>query len=347
MMGCLLRRSNHAESPRAQRAGLCLTQGVWLLAATLFIGCQRSSDASKAPSAAVDSIQRVTEKGPVRLTVRVSPASPRLSDLVEMDIEVTADRKVEITSPAFGNAVGDFLVRDYSERSQKLSAADDSQTRVFHYQLEPVHSGLHLIRAIAIPFVDRREKSEIKDQPGVIESDPIEITISTELTDEVPDLAKLEPMVPPKPIAQTHYSLWFGCIAAVVAVIVGLLWYRRRSRRRIELIPQQTPEEIAQKALAHLLSEDLPSRGLLKEFYVRLTGIVRVFIEGTTGLQAPEQTTEEFLRAMRSAQVFPVDRSERLKEFLEAADMVKFAGQQPGVEQLESSVQRAREFISA
>ena len=341
MMGSLLRRSNHAESPRAQRAGLCLMQGVWLLAATLFIGCQRSFDASKAPSASVDSIQRVTEKGPVRLTVRVSPASPRLSDLVEMDIEVTADRKVEITPPAFGNAVGD------SERSPKLSAADDSQTRVFHYQLEPVHSGLHLIRAIAIPFVDRREKSEIKDQPGVIESDPIEITISTELTDEVPDLAKLDPMVPPKPIAQTNYSLWFGCVAAVVAVIVGLLWYRRRSRRGIELIPPQTPEEIAQKALAHLLSEDLPSRGLLKEFYVRLTGIVRVFIEGTTGLQAPEQTTEEFLRAMRSAQVFPLDRSERLKEFLEAADMVKFAGQQPGVEQLESSVQRAREFISA
>ena len=76
MMDGPLRRSNHAEPPRAQRAGLCLTQGVWLLAATLFIGCQRSSDASKAPSAAVDSIQRVTEKGPVRLTVRVSPASP-------------------------------------------------------------------------------------------------------------------------------------------------------------------------------------------------------------------------------------------------------------------------------
>src|SRR5262249_46330208 len=107
----------------------------------------------------------------------------------------------------------------------------------------------------------------------------------------------------------------------------------------------QTPEEIASAALAALLAENLPSRGLFKEFYVRLTGIVRQYIEDTTGLRAPEQTTEEFLRDMRSREAFAPDRSLRLAEFLEAADMVKYAGQEPGQDQIEEAVLRAREFV--
>ena len=78
-----------------------------------------------------------------------------------------------------------------------------------------------------------------------------------------------------------------------------------------------------------LLAENLPARGLVKEFYLRLTGIVRQYVEDTTGIRAPEQTTEEFLRDMRSRAAFPPERSVRLAEFLEAADLIKYAGQQP------------------
>ena len=120
---------------------------------------------------------------------------------------------------------------------------------------------------------------------------------------------------------------------------------RRRKRRPIEP-RRRTPEEIAQEALAHLLAENLPARGLVKEFYLRLTGIVRQYVEDTTGMRAPEQTTEEFLRDMRSRAVFPLERSARLAEFLEAADLVKYAGQQPHEGQIDEAVARAHEFVN-
>src|SRR5262249_11998711 len=94
-----------------------------------------------------------------------------------------------------------------------------------------------------------------------------------------------------------------------------------------------------------LLAENLPARGMFKDFYLRLTGIVRHFIEDTTGIRAPEQTTEEFLRDMRSREAFAPERSVRLAEFLEAADMVKYAAQQPQVGQIDESISRAREFV--
>jgi hypothetical protein len=48
---------------------------------------------------------------------------------------------------------------------------------------------------------------------------------------------------------------------------------------------------------------------------------------------------------MRSQEVFPPQRSTRLTEFLEAADMVKYAGQQPNESQIALSIVRAHEFI--
>ena len=125
-----------------------------------------------------------------------------------------------------------------------------------------------------------------------------------------------------------------------------MIAFRRRKRRPIEP-PRRTPEEIAQEALALLLAENLPARGLVKEFYLRLTGIVRQYVEDTTGLRAPEQTTEEFLRDMRSRNVFPRERSARLAEFLEAADLVKYAGQRPEEGQIDQAVARAHEFVNA
>ena len=58
----------------------------------------------------------------MKLSVRVSPREPRLSDLVEMDVTVEGQPDVEIKPPAFGQAVGDFLIRDYSERPAEPGA---------------------------------------------------------------------------------------------------------------------------------------------------------------------------------------------------------------------------------
>ena len=202
--------------------------------------------------------------------------------------------------------------------------------RRFHYQFEPAHAGKHLIRSVSIEFVDNRPNSERRGEPALVETDPLEVNVTSELGNEAPSLANLEPMLPPRPVPQTFPLGWLvaAAVAAVLAVLAVVL-LRRRKRRPIA-VRKQTPEEIAQAALARLLAENLPAQGLVKEFYLRLTGIVRQYVEDTTGIRAPEQTTEEFLRDMRSRAVFPRERSARLAEFLEAADLVKYAGQTAG-----------------
>lgn len=320
----------------------------WLLIAVTVIplaGCSQSSNKSSAGSE--NTTEHTAEKGPVKLVVRTSPREPRLSDLIEMQVEVTAQPDIEIKPPAFGQAVGDFVVRDYSEVTHHQVAApvSDRQTRQFHYKLEPMSAGRHLIRSIAIDFVDNRADSEHKGEIATIETEPFEVNVTSDLGNQIPDLANLEPMVPPQPLASGSTWLWLELLIAAVLIGFLIIWSRRRRIQKTVEIPKLTPEQIAHAALSALLAEDLPGRGLIKEFYLRLTGIVRQYIEDTTGLRAPDQTTEEFLQAMRTRNVFTPERSIRLQEFLEAADMVKYAGQQPDATQIESAIDRAREFV--
>lgn len=289
--------------------------------------------------------ERIAEKGPVKMTVRLSPKEPRLSDLVDMDIIIEAQPDVELKPPAFGEAVGDFLMRDYSEKPADNS--DKSKVvRRFHYQLEPAHAGKHLIRSVTMEFTDKRKATESKGEPIALETEPLEINVTSELGDKTPTLADLAPMLPPKPLPPKPIWSWLATISGAIVVIVAAILLRRKLKTAAAPIEiRRTPEEIAHAELKALLAENLPGKGLHKEFYVRLTGIVRRYIEGTTGLRAPEQTTEEFLRDMRSRNIFPAERSVQLANFLEAADMVKYAAMQPGERQIEESIARAQEFV--
>jgi hypothetical protein len=318
--------------------------GLATAALLLLAGCgvgEKPDDTSSARAA--NAIQRTAQKGPVKLFVRVWPRAPRLSDVVEMEVSVESPPGVDIKPPAFGQAVGDFLIRDYTERPPEPGPGN---RRRFHYELEPAHAGKHLIHSVAVEFVDKRPNSERPGAPALVETEPLEVNVTSLLGNEAPSLAQLAPMMPPQPVPQTFPIGWIIALGlAGVLAIVLIVALRRRRRRPVEP-RRQTPEEIARSALALLLAENLPGRGLVKEFYLRLTGIVRQYVEDTTGIRAPEQTTEEFLRAIRSQAVFPPDRSVRLAEFLEAADLVKYAGQMPAEGQIDQAIARAQEFVN-
>jgi hypothetical protein len=141
--------------------------------------------------------------------------------------------------------------------------------------------------------------------------------------------------------------LWMWALVAAVVLAAGVAterWIRGR-KKAIAADPVRTPEEIAYAEMEALLKAKLPEQGLIVDFYVRLTGIVRRYIERTTGIHAPEQTTEEFLRAMHGDARFDSTKTAQLKRFLEASDLVKYAAQRPEAKDVEDAFKRAQEFV--
>jgi hypothetical protein len=105
-----------------------------------------------------------------------------------------------------------------------------------------------------------------------------------------------------------------------------------------------SPKELAWLELERLVQQNLAQKDV-KLFYVELTGVIRRYIERSTGVRAPEQTTEEFLSQISRHTSFAAEESDRLKAFLESADLVKFAAQEPRAEDIEEAFERAKVFI--
>ena len=73
--------------------------------------------------------------------------------------------------------------------------------------------------------------------------------------------------------------------------------------------------------------------------------IVRRYIERQHSIRAPEQTTQEFLDAIAGNPHFNRDTVRKLRDFLMAADLVKFAGYAPDTDTVDQSVTTARVYI--
>lgn len=136
------------------------------------------------------------------------------------------------------------------------------------------------------------------------------------------------------------------CLIALAAIgIVFLMVYLVKRIKKEVRLRKMTPSERAFAELKDLLAEDLPARGLFKDYYISLTRIVRKYIERAHGIKAPEQTTEEFLQAASGNTHFTKEVVSTLSVFLQSADLVKFAGRETDAVLAESAAKTARKYI--
>ncbi|MEI7900472.1 MAG: hypothetical protein WCK89_09465 [bacterium] len=141
-------------------------------------------------------------------------------------------------------------------------------------------------------------------------------------------------------------TLWILVCLAGAAALAALLYGLTQLSRRVREY-RMSPVERAMAELQRLLGRNLPSRGLFKEFYIELTMVVRRYIERTHGIRAPEQTTQEFLAAATNQPTFTPEVLAQLRNFLESADLVKFAGQEASLSMTDDATSKARCYIES
>jgi len=108
--------------------------------------------------------------------------------------------------------------------------------------------------------------------------------------------------------------------------------------------PEIPPEEEALRALRDLEDAALPGRGRVDEHYLRLSGIVRHYVERRFGIWAVESTTSELRQSIGIASRPPRD-PEALLDLLEESDLVKFARFDPGAETARIALSRTRAWV--
>ena len=345
------RSSGHATAksplpPGGEVAVSAAGEGVHALIAVLLAVLVAGCDSTDAPADAdPDSVENAVlktevERGPVKFTLEVSPKEPRLSDEPTLTLTIRSERGVRVEKPPFGQAMGDFVIRDFHEPVPDVDDGAEVIRQV--YTLEPTRAGKLTIAPIAIRFHDERANGD--QQEHTIESEALTVEVSSIFGEDVPSLANLRPAADPVELPVNHVTnwLWIGTVAGALIAAAMVVWRVRRGRAVSER--QLTPQELAQLELGQIVENKLAESDV-KAFYVELTAVVRRYIERSTGVNAPEQTTEEFLRQIVDDAIFADEEQLRLKGFLEAADLVKFAAFEPQASDIESSIERARMFI--
>lgn len=294
---------------------------------------------------AAHALETRAELGPVSASVRIEPDAPVIGDPMQLTIEALAEEGVEVLMPEFGEALDRFPIVDFVPRESLDSEGRTLFTQ--RYQLEAPLSGQHAVPAILIEFVDHRPGND----PAPEGQDAYELLtepLPFEVESVVPDAAGADlspPMGRLSPLGSRDANLW-PWIAGLLLAGAGASPFAYRAflswRTRARML---SAYQLARAELDELLAGPHPSAERMGAFYVKLSGVVRGYLESRFTLRSPELTTERFLDLMSDSPDLTTSHQALLRDFLRQSDLVKFAHHIPSPDDVKQALAAAGRFI--
>lgn len=125
------------------------------------------------------------------------------------------------------------------------------------------------------------------------------------------------------PISKLSRVLWVIVLILVIALLAGLATLLILNRSKTTAISEVVipPHVKAREALAALKEEEW----VPEPFFVKLSLVLRTYLEDRFELHAPESTTEELARILDQDSSLSAENRSILQQFFTQADLVKFA----------------------
>lgn len=272
----------------------------------------------------------------LRIAASASPTRVTVGDPIRFTLAVSVPDGMTVSPPAVGPRAGVFRIKEIGRRSAR-DAKTKREEMVVLYDLRAYRAGEWEIPPLKVVAADGKGGSAEAD------AGPITVLVESVLDKEAKDIRDIK-----QPLSLSYFPLrpaaWMAaglCAAAVAAFLLA----RFRRRGIAAAPPPRPPHEIAYEELSRLEAMALPAAGRLGEYYMRLSAIIRRYIEGRFGLKAPEMTTEEFLSAAGASGLLDPRARALVGDFLEQCDMVKFARYGPSAEEAGRAFGAAVRFV--
>ena len=278
----------------------------------------------------------------------IRPDSVLIGDRFTLEVEVRKDMMQVVGWPAFEAGRMNDRIEILSESPVDTVAADGRQQRLRkRYELTSFEARAYDLGRFPVLYTDKN----IVDT--LYSPEPLRIVVSTLPVDTQQSTVYDIKAPEQTPLLVSEFGgyvvrvVLIGLLVAAL-VILGVRWWRRRRTAASEpegrKVPAVPPHERAIQDLETLHNQKLWQSGKVKSYYTRLTDIVRTYLEGRYGIRALEQTTDEIMRELRTADLADRSRNE-LRDLLRTADLVKFAKHQPAAEENEVFYYTAYYFV--
>jgi hypothetical protein len=333
--------STRTRAPRQRSVYLRFFIAAGMTCCAASTGC--NPPAAPAPAAVSD----VVERGPYQLTASATPAEAWFGDSITLELRVRTPNDTAVRFPA-ANAFDGLEVTIGPAQDARPAAEGGLEWRQ-SYAIAALQAGVLEIPPAAVQYARRPESPEAApDYQQELVTGTLKINVRSALTTQDSVQAPRDITGARTPARRRNPWQIAGWIAGAAALLglgcVAHLMIRRWLRRPT---PPVAPEVWALRALQELSAGDWIAAGRIREYYYRLSEVVRAYIERKFGLAAPEMTTEEFLNSLtRERTALPCEPG-ALRAFLTACDIVKYAGYMPDRASADDALGTARAFINS
>jgi len=274
---------------------------------------------------------------PLSVKAEIDRQQAFVGDRLRFTLTLVTDSTTSVDSIPVGKSLGDF---DVIARRHDLSADKSGGLKhTIDLDLAAYKIGRFWIPQIPIRFI----RPDSATSELLTDSLMVDI-VSVASGDSLVDIKGLKPQI----YFGSQFPWLYVLIAAVVLAAFGVwIWKRRKkSEAAAEAEPVDTrpPWVIADEAMRKLRESDLLARAEFKLFYLRLTEILRAYIEPRFGIDALDRTTSELRVELRRISLGD-HHYDLLFGLFDSADLVKFAKFKPDVSQAESDFQRGWQFV--
>ena len=274
-----------------------------------------------------------------KVTVNIHSNEILIGDQVQLDITVQANNIDSLKWPLFQDTLSEH-VEIVSELDPDTSSLDNSPTITRKLILTSFDSGLWAIPPIPVQIGE-----------DVLETEPILLSVQTVEVDTSEAIKDI------KDPLDTPYT--FQEIMEIVGKTVGVIWvalkliailfYFIGKKPTVKVqeqknTPSIAPHEWALQQLNELNESLLWQNGDFKTYHIKLSEVIRNYLEKRFDILALESTTHEIKSQLNRVDI-PIELKEKIIEALTISDLTKFAKAQPLAYENEFAIKTAFRLV--
>jgi hypothetical protein len=277
---------------------------------------------------------------PLSVHTRATPEKAKLGEpfTVEVVLTHTKEQRYDL------KPITDDSAFDVGETERSRVDGKDSATTTFTLHVSGFELGKKRTPQLAFEVAT-------PDAVGTFSTPGVEVEIvGTIPKDAEKSGAGLFDIRNPEDVPVRTWRLLYALGALGLAGLVAYLLRRYLKRERPAQLEPEKPKEAlevrARQALDRLRAEDLPQKGRVREFYFRLSEIVRSYLGERYGFDALESTTPELIESLRRLHTPGLQMNE-LQSFANESDFVRYAKATPGPDTCKSAIELAYSIVQS
>lgn len=300
---------------------------IFILPLLLLAACNRQPDGMPPPET-LPAVQ-----------IALSNEKPLVGEHLDLHLRVTADQRLILPPVTEWLDPAIEVLTSTSEESE----SDQSWTRDQHLTLS-------LFQVTNVTLFAKTSVATLSEEPVEIALPFQSIEVQTVLTEENPVPKFGNDTLPdfrgPEALRRRKRNLIISAIVIWLLLAIGALIWWRLSRRPKPLPPPVPPGQIALRDMEILSQSEAWALPDVDACAVKLSFILRRYIEDRFDIQAPDQTTEEFLALAEARAPWSQTHQQGLQRFFTVTDQIKYAAARPGRDVLDDLLAAARDFVS-